>query len=70
MQLLLLQRLLKCGPRAVNDYHLVALGMLTRINLDGKPCKHFQLSMAMLKKLYKDIQRKAFRKSTERHTFD
>lgn len=50
----------------------MALGMLTRTNLnsEGKPCKHFQLSMAMLKKNYTDIiQWNVFRESTERHTF-
>lgn len=42
---------------AGGNYHLVALGMLTRTNLNQrvKLCKHLQLSMTMLKKLYKGV---------------
>lgn len=39
----------------LNNYHSVALSMLRRTNSESKPCKHFQLSMAMLKKKKKKI---------------
>lgn len=48
----------------------MALSMLNRTNLNSrsKPCKNFQLPIAMLKN-YKDIiQWNVFRETTERHT--
>lgn len=56
--------------KILNNYHSVALRMLTRTNNSEGNHATFQLPMAMLKKSHKHVtQRNAFRESTERHTF-
>lgn len=56
--------------KILNNYHSVALGMLTRTNnSEGKPCNISAIN-GNAKKSHKYVtQRNVSRESTERHTF-
>lgn len=55
--------------KILNNYHSVALGMLTRTNR-GNHANISTINGNAKKKSHKDIiKRKIFRESTERHTF-